>query len=657
MQERGAQEQGKGRDVVSRKPDAGVTARVLLIALVLAPLNAYFMAFLHGRGIEDPTVVSLFWNVLFALVVLRVINGILRRYFPRAALSPGELIAFFTLLSVATCNSGLDTFKTTWATIQGPAMFASPQNHWEDLFFRYLPKGMLVDDVRALERLWRGGSSLWDPRNLQAWAGPVFRWWLFYIALWSAPVGLAVIFRRRWIESERMGFPIVQVPMDIVQPVVVPVRKWIFWAAVAVPVFINLINGLHVLYPTVPQIPVKIGQSPKLNLRTYLVSRPWNAVGRFYVCFYPFIVGLGLLLPAELSLSLWLFYLFWKAEAVFCSWAGWTHTPEFPYMKEQSFGGYLALIGFALWAARSHLADVWAAIVGRKPDVDRGEPLRYRTAALIFLAGFAYVVAVGISQKMAAWVAIYFFVQYYLMSLIVARIRAEMGLPTHELERLGPTVTLGNILGVRTLGPQNLTSLSVFFSFTRGLRNIPLPHQLEALYFADRMKLDGRRLLLASMLMVPVGQLAAWVWSLHLGYINGLDSPWGRWMPWSCREAWNQLAGWLSWPRGVQWGRLEAIGLGFAVYWLMMVARTRWVGFPLHPMGFAIGTTWYMAHMWFPMLIAWTIKGVATRYVGPQTMPAVRAAAFGLILGDVVSGAAWILYGLATHQVTYSFWP
>lgn len=635
----------------------GTTARVLVLALVLAPLNAYFMAFLHGRGIEDPTVVSLFWNVLFALIVLRLINGIIRRWWPRRALSPAELLAFFILLSVATCNSGLDTFKTTWATIQGPVMFADEQNHWEELFFRYLPRGMLITDMAALDRLWRGSSSIFLPDNWRAWIGPVFRWWLFYIALWSAPVGLAVIIRRRWIESERMGFPIVQVPMDISQPVVLPLARWTFWVGVGLPALINLVNGLHVLFPTVPQIPVKIGQSPALNLRTYLVARPWNAVGRFYICMYPFIIGLGLLLPAELSLSLWLFYLFWKAEAIFCSWAGWTHTPEFPYMKEQSFGGYLALLGFAVWSARSHLARVWDAVVGKDPHADDREPLRYRIALLIFLAGFIYVVGVGVSQKMAVWVAVYFFVQYYVMQMIVARIRAEMGLPTHELERLGPTVTLGNILGARILGPQNLTSLSLFFSFTRGLRNIPLPHQLEALYLADRTGLDGRRLLLASMLMVPVGLAAAWFWSLYLGYINGLNSPWGRWMPWSCREAWRQLAGWLRYPRGVQVGRVEAMALGFAVYWTMMVIRTRWVGFPLHPMGFAIGTTWYMAHMWFPMLIAWVIKSVATRYLGPKTMPSIRALAFGLIVGDVVTGALWILYGLAFHVVTYSFWP
>ena len=120
---------------------------------------------------------------------------------------------------------------------------------------------------------------------------------------------------------------------------------------------------------------------------------------------------------------------------------------------------------------------------------------------------------------------------------------------------------------------------------------------------------------------------------------------------------WYMLAAWLQQPRGVHLGRVEASLIGFAVYWLMMVARMRWVGFPFHPMGFALGTTWYMVHMWFPMFIAWAVKSLTNRYVGAKTMADVRALAFGLIIGDVVSGALWIFWGLITHQKPYNFWP
>jgi len=128
-------------------------------------------------------------------------------------------------------------------------------------------------------------------------------------------------------------------------------------------------------------------------------------------------------------------------------------------------------------------------------------------------------------------------------------------------------------------------------------------------------------------------------------------------MPWSCQEAWRQLSNWLVLDEGVQWGRIWASVIGFGVYFGLMLVRTWWVWWPLHPAGFAISTTWYMAHMWFPMCIACTAKSIAARYVGPRAMRGLTAAAFGLIIGDVVSGCLWTLYGLFFHVTTYSFWP
>ena len=637
---------------------SGVTLRIILIALVVAPLNAYFMADLHRRGIEDPTVVSLFWNCLFLLVVFRLVNGLLLKWAPRFAFSPAELLSFFILISVSTCASGLDTLKTNFATMQGVAYFASPENKWDDLFASFVPQSMTISDLPALERLWKGDSSIYDPRNYAVWGPVMIRWWVFFTFLWGAPAGLAVLFRKRWVERERMSFPIVQLPFEISRARTTSIMVAPFWIAFGIAALINIVNGFHVFYPAIPEVPVKIGQSPVLNLSSYFVGSPWNAVGRFYACFYPFIIGLGLLLPQELSLSLWLFYLLWKAEAIFVRWLGWTNVREFPFMKEQSFGGYLALLAFALWAARPYFKTVWERIMGRgDPALDEHEPLRYRTAFLIFLAGLIYVVAVGISIKMAAWVSIAFFVQYYVMTMIVGRIRAEMGLPTHEIERLGPTVMQGNVLGVDILGTQNLTSLSLFFGFTRGLRNIPYPHMFEGLYLTERLGADSKKLLIASMFFVPIGTVAAYYWYLHLGYQHGIGADWNRWMPWSCQEAWRQLGGWLNNPQGFNWGRTIAVGIGFIVYFGLMVVRTTWVWWPIHPAGFAISTTWYMAHMWLPMFIACGTKSLVARYGGVRSVRALPAIAFGLILGDVMTGALWTMYSLITRVNTYAFWP
>ncbi|MCE5217008.1 hypothetical protein LLH03_08255 [bacterium] len=636
----------------------GVTLRILLISLVVAPVNAYFMADLHRRGIEDPTVVSLFWNCLFLLVMFRLINGVLHKWAPRYAFSPAELLCFFILISVSTCASGLDTLKTSWGTMQGYAYFATPENKWEDLFGKYMPLSMTVNDMPALERLWRGDSSIFDARNYRVWGPVILRWWLLFTFMWGAPAGLAVLFRKRWVERERMSFPIVQLPFELSRTSPSGLRTPVFWIAFGAAALINIINGLNVFFPSIPVIPVKIGQSEMLNLSKFFVGRPWDAVGRFHACFYPFITGLGLLLPQELSLSLWLFYLLWKGEAIFAAWTGVSGVREYPFMKEQSFGGYLALIGFALWAARGHFKEVWQCITSRTPSsYDEKEPLRYRAAFLIFLAGLVYCIAAGISIKMAWWVSAAFFVQYYLMTMMVGRVRAEMGLPTHEIERLGPTVMQGNILGVKILGMQNITSLSVFFGFTRGMRNIPYPHMFEGLYLTERLGADSKKLLLACMAFVPIGTFFAYFWNLHLGYQCGLGADWAKWMPWSSQEAWNQLSGWARQPEGFNWWRTGATLVGFVFYFGLMVVRTTWVWWPIHPAGYAISTTWYMAHMWMPMLLAWTVKSLVSRYGGIKGVRSLAPAAFGLILGDVMTGALWTIYSMFTRVNTYAFWP
>ncbi|MHB8995428.1 MAG: DUF6785 family protein [Armatimonadota bacterium] len=674
----------------------GISWRIIIIAFVVAPLNAYFMAYLQGpRGVEDPTVVALFWNVVFLLFVFRLINAVLLKYFPRIAFSPAELIAFFILLSLSTAPAGLDTMKTSFATMQGPGVFASEVNHWEDLFFKQLPTQMLVMDKPALDRLWQGGSSIFEARNYVPWAGPIFHWWLLFTIMWSAPAGLAVLLRKRWVEQERMSFPIVQLPMEMAQPTLPAFRHPAFWIAAGVVVVINVLNGFHEFYPALPVAAVKINQSQTFNLSKFFIGRPWNAVGSFWMCSYPWVIGLGLLLPTELSLSLWFFYLFWKMEAIAVAWMGLTSIREFPYMKEQSFGGYLAILGFSLWAGRRTFEGVWRRIVtetvggqrrptpspslqGGGPETagavraralqsevshdefgedDRAEALSYRNSFFLFAIMALAMVGFGMYIKMSLPVALGFVLQYYAMTIIVGRIRAEMGLPTHELERLGPVVMQGNVFGPRILGLQNLASLSTWFGFTRGMRNIPFPFQLEGLYLAKLAKADMRRLLLAGMVMVPVAVFLSYFFTLYLGYRHGLGVDWAKWMPGSSQESWNQLTNWITRDEGFNWGRIGASIVGYVVYFGLMVTRTRFIGWPLHPAGFALSTTWYMAHMWFPMLLAWTIKSVSMRYAGYKSMRAIRAMAFGLILADIVTGTVWMLYGLFTQTTTYSFWP
>ena len=63
-----------------------------------------------------------------------------------------------------------------------------------------------------------------------------------------------------------------------------------------------------------------------------------------------------------------------------------------------------------------------------------------------------------------------------------------------------------------------------------------------------------------------------------------------------------------------------------------------------------------MTFMWCPFLIAWAIKALTARYGGTAGLRTLTFAAFGLILGDVLTGGLWLIYGFARNAPTYAFW-
>ena len=147
----------------------------------------------------------------------------------------------------------------------------------------------------------------------------------------------------------------------------------------ALAVGINLLNGLSIFYPMLPQIPIR-----GYNLRRLLTEKPWSAVNWFPIRFYPFVIGLGFLIPLDLSFSCWSFYLIYKLQLIVGSAMGLRSLPRFPYGNEQAAGAYIGLCALALWGSRRHLWAVFRKVLGlSSPLDDTHEPIRYRTVTLI----------------------------------------------------------------------------------------------------------------------------------------------------------------------------------------------------------------------------------------------------------------------------------
>ena len=60
----------------------------ILIGLLLIPINTYWVIYVEGiRHWNHCTAMSLFWNTIFCLLLLVLLNLVLKRYAPKLAFS------------------------------------------------------------------------------------------------------------------------------------------------------------------------------------------------------------------------------------------------------------------------------------------------------------------------------------------------------------------------------------------------------------------------------------------------------------------------------------------------------------------------------------------------------------------------------------------
>lgn len=633
----------------------GVSLRSVLIGLAIIPLNAIWVVLMErvdGRAFSSTA--SLFFTAAFFLLLLTAGNHLLRRAWPHRALRQRELLTVFSMVSLATAMAGVDFLSPLIGMMPHGYWFATPSNDWQR-FWEFLPSWLTVQDRAALTGYYLGNSSLYRWEALRAWLPPIFWWTLFIMALLWVMACLNTILRAQWTEKERLTYPIIQLPVAMTAEDGALFRSRLFWVGFGLAGGLALVNGLHYLFPLVPLLSFNgydVGQ--------LFTERPWNAIGWTPLAVFPFVVGLGYLLPVDLLFSCWFFFLFWRAEKVALSALGYmAEHPRFPFADEQMFGGYMAIMLFALWAARGHLRNVWRqAIHGAIPPDERGgEAMSFRTAVFGAIGGFLFLTGFSYYAGMPVWLAALFFVVYFAIAISVTRMRAELGPPTHDLHFIGPDQTLHSILGGRNLDGRTLGVFTLYYWFNRAYRCHPMPHQLEGFKMAQLTGTSARGWLGAMMLAALAGIVATFWVTLHVSYTMGAAA---RIHGWSSlgfgNEVYNRLSGWLGNPAAPDRQAIAAMVIGFLIASGLMLVKMHVYGWPFHALGFSISGGWSMQWAWLSLFVAWVLKAMVLRYSGLRGYRAGLPFFFGVILGDFLIGGLWTLLGLLFDIPIHSLW-
>ncbi len=124
----------------------------------------------------------------------------------------------------------------------------------------------------------------------------------------------------------------------------------------------------------------------------------------------------------------------------------------------------------------------------------------------------------------------------------------------------------------------------------------------------------------------------------------------GQWL-------WNRLQTWLEFPEGPDLWEIGGYLSGGAA--ALLLTKIRWASatWPLHPLGYALAFTNSTEFTWLPFLIGWLIKSTILRYGGFKVYRRVVPFFIGLIIGDLVTGGLWGLYGVIIGERMYMFFP
>src|SRR5262249_50785459 len=171
-----AAEKTARRAVPPRPPAALSWKGVTLGALLLWPNALWVQQMEIVRGTAHPTTVSLYFNAIFILLVVTLINHGLASFRPKWALSRADLLVVYSMLAIGSSVAGHDALEILVPMLAWPWRFADASNRWEAHWFRHLPSWAMVSDKEAMAGYFLGNSTIYTWAHLRAWLVPLLLW-------------------------------------------------------------------------------------------------------------------------------------------------------------------------------------------------------------------------------------------------------------------------------------------------------------------------------------------------------------------------------------------------------------------------------------------------------------------------------------------------
>ena len=651
-----------GRPHVHLPARLWLASRAYLFGLAGIVVIAYITAWAEIVAESMQISIHQFPPSVIAVFFLLIMGGKLaRRVTGRLGLNGFELLTIYTMMLLGAMLSSRGLMERLLPLMVGVNYYADATNNWARIYFGHIPQWLVPWNTAGPEKQWvtraffeglqKGERIPWG-----LWIGPLAVWFSLMACIFTAFICLSTILHRQWADNEKLTYPLAQIPVEMIRDQTLAgspplFRSPLLWMGFAIPFAVHSLNGLSRIYPVVPSFRTAI------YLNSYFISKPWSDISFWRANISFAAIGFFYLLPVDITFSFWFFYLFGKLQDVVGSMFGMTpaaapHATAYLYLAYETVGGFIVLAIYFIYLAWPHIRR----ILDRRQRIDDSrELLPYRVAFVGLFVGLAGACLWCYLTGMSLWVAafelgIYVFVQ----AIIMARSTTEGGLLETE-GSFTPLDVIGAVTNKGVLGPRNLTALAWTQGIlTRDLRGITLTGYLDTQKIADGVGVARRRMLATYILAIIATFVIAAYIQLRLPYERGALSLYPYQYQFASIQFFREDQPLIQRQPSFTWQAPTFLIAGALFTAFLGFMRLRFYWWPFHPLGYAMSASWALVVFWFPMMVAWALKGLTLRYGGMRGFVRARPFFLGLVFGELIAAVVWaILAGIWHFPAPY----
>jgi len=368
------------------------------------------------------------------------------------------------------------------------------------------------------------------------------------------------------------------------------------------------------------------------------------------------VTGFLFLVNSNIAFSFWFFNLFaTMLQGVFniTGISSTEYTSVFgagPIFSHMGIGSFLAFVSFGVWTARSHLRDVFRkAFRGDELIDDSEEMLSYRTAVICLISGIAFMSIWLISTGIPFRITLLFIFVMLVLFLGLTKIVSQGGIPSIRLPEV-PSAAVVSAVGSSNIGAEGVVGLGLTAPYSTDVRTLVMCSGAHGLKMSEKMGKKKRLLFPAMFLAITVGIVTSLCMVIYLAYTQGGINLNEYYFTGAPKYAYEYTADKIlhpAGPNGIGW---LCKGIGVAGMSFLMVMQNRFLWWPLHPLGFAIGPVWLMSQIWFSVFLAWFLKSLILRYGGSKVYKKTVPFFLGLVLGQYTCAGLWFVIDCFTRM-------